>query len=100
MRMSAPDVFDRLVEIMMADNGCNFVILDDRAKAVPHIEALMAAGFFLDSPDDLDGSFWQAGAGEPDEVREFFASHIGHYLALDAVLNEVFERVADAAVHP
>ncbi len=86
-------VFDKLVEVLMSDNGGWFSILpEDRAAALPHIEALIAAGFFRDDPNDFDGSYWQAAAGEYTEVRQYFSGFLEHYLALEAVLNTIFER--------
>jgi hypothetical protein len=101
-RPSAPAVFLQLLEILMADNGGQYEATpDDHEAAIPLIEQLIDAGFFRDDPNDMDGSFWQAAAGEYSEAREYFAKVIDTYIALDLILNEIFENGApELARHP
>ncbi len=85
-------IFTELVEIMGADNGCQFhPSTIDIDEAVPAIEALQRAGYFADETDDLDHSFWQAVAGEETEAKNFFSRAPEAYAQLSTVLNRVFE---------
>lgn len=90
--MTAAEVFELLILTMRADNCFAFTYTgEQKVRALPHVEKLVAAGFFADDPNDLDGSFWQAAAGEYTECREFFAREIEAFEALGEILNEIFE---------
>ena len=81
-----------LMLVMDADNGCHHDwAAQDMRDAVPAIGALLRLGFFADGTNDLDGSFWQAAAGEETDRRTFFAAGIEHLEKLDEVLNRVFD---------
>jgi hypothetical protein len=89
--MSPNEVFDRLMAVMEEDNGFRFDYSEQhRLEATQPIAELQAAGYFADDPDDLDGSFWMAGAGEYMEAPEFFAKALPAFDKLSDVLNRIF----------
>ena len=91
MKLTPQEVFVRLLEIMHADNGFVFEYTDTHEDdALPAIMSLQAAGYFQDSPYDLDGSFWMAGAGEYSEAPEFFRLDEKGFDQLSSVLNRIF----------
>jgi hypothetical protein len=88
--VGAEAIFKELVDIMSADNCFHFKFTEQqKARALPHVVALKAAGYFVDDPNDLDGSFWQMAAGEFTEAAEFF-NRLPAYDALGGILNEIF----------
>lgn len=86
-------VWVRLLEELAGDNGCPFTAsTDDYREAKPALEQLIAAGFFRDDTDSLDGDIWTAASGEQSEAADRFERAADSYAALSAVLNRVFER--------
>lgn len=91
MKLTPHEVFTRLMEIMCEDNGFAFDYTEQHEEdALPAIVALQVAGYFEDSPYDLDGSFWMAGAGEHTEAQEFFDKAPVAFDDLSVVLDKVF----------
>ena len=89
--MTPNDVFDKLLDVMAEDNGFRFSYSEaQRQEAVQPIAELQAAGFFHDDPKDLDGSFWQAGAGEMISAEAYFAKAMPAFDKLSDVLNRIF----------
>lgn len=85
-------VFAHLVVLMGHDNGCHFTNTpEDAEAALPHIEALMAAGYFLDDPEKLEDSFWEMAAGEDSEQKVYFSRAPEAHAALNAILNKIFD---------
>lgn len=92
-KYTAEEIFGIILDCMGDDNGVVFSFTEDqRARAIPPIESLMASGYFEDSPNDLSGSFWQAAGGEETESRAFFAraDELDAYEQLNEILNEIF----------
>lgn len=88
-------VWVRLLEALAGDNGCSFsASTDDYREAKPALTALIAAGFFRDGADSLDGDIWMVAAGEEGEAKARFDACAHPYANLSAVLNRVFERPA------
>lgn len=86
-------VWVRLLEAMAGDNGCPFAAsTDDYREAKPALVQLIAAGFFRNDADSLDGDVWTVAAGEQSEAAERFAKCADAYAVLSDVLNRVFER--------
>jgi len=86
-------VWVRLLEALAGDNGCPFTAsTDDYREAKPALVQLIAAGFFCDDADSLDGDIWTIAAGEQSEAAARFASCADAYAVLSDVLNRVFER--------
>lgn len=86
-------VWEKLLDTMALDNDCTFrPTEEDFAKAEPAIVKLVQAGYFLDDPDDLNGSFWQAATGEQNLRADFFSRDHEAFVVLDKVLDTVFER--------
>lgn len=86
-------VFELLLVVMSADNGCSFAAhASDFAKMEPHVRALQGAGYFADEPTSLNGSFWTCAAGEETEAKDYFSKAPEAYDGLSAVLNDIFNR--------
>ena len=85
-------VWMHLIRVMGQDNGGEFAhTYSDFVQARDAIVELAAAGYFKDSPDALEGSYWRAAAGEETEALSFF-NHNPAFLLLSDCLNTVFER--------
>lgn len=94
-------VWVRLLEALAGDNGCPFTAsTDDYREAKPALVQLIAAGFFRDGADSLDGDIWMVAAGEQGEVAARFASYAYAYSVLSVVLNRVFDRPEEAPSLP
>jgi hypothetical protein len=94
-------VWVRLLEALAGDNGCPFTAsTDDYREAKPALVQLIAAGFFRDDADSLDGDIWTIAAGEQSEAAARFASCADAYAVLSDVLNRVFERPDEAPSLP
>lgn len=86
-------IWVRLLEALAGDNGGAFTAsTDDYREAKPALVQLIAAGFFHDDADSLDGDIWTVAAGEQGEAAARFASCSDAYAVLSDVLNRVFER--------
>ena len=86
-------VWVRLLEALAGDNGCPFTAsTDDYREAKPALVQLIAAGFFRDDADSLDGDIWMVASGEQGEAAARFARCAEAYTVLSNVLNRVFER--------
>lgn len=89
--MTDGEVFMTLVGIMNSDNNADFKATHAQAqRARGPIMVLQKMGYFADNPEDLDGSFWQAAAGEESEAKEYFAKAPKAYADLLSVLEEIF----------
>lgn len=85
-------VFNHLVRLLELDTCVRFYPTEsDIAAACRPIEQLQTAGFFTDDPNNLDGSFWMAAAGEESERERFFSRARVAFKELDAVLITIFE---------
>ncbi len=94
-------VWVRLLEALHGDNGGAFTAsTDDYREAKPALVQLIAAGFFRDDADSLDGDIWTIAAGEQSEAAARFASCADAYAVLSDVLNRVFERPDEAPSLP
>lgn len=94
-------VWVRLLQALAGDNGCPFAAsTDDYREAKPALVELIAAGFFRDDADSLDGDIWRVAAGEQGEAAARFASCADAYAVLSDVLNRVFERPEEAPSLP
>jgi hypothetical protein len=97
----ASGVFHMLVSIMGSDNGVLFHYdSEDRRRAVPAIVEMIAAGYFTGDPEALDGDFWQMAAGEETEKVEYFSRAPEAFAAVEAVLNDIFDRPPGTTVQP
>lgn len=86
------EVFYELVDVMSSDNGFSFTAsIGHVAVALPIVKALRSFGFFEDSPDDLDGSYWMAAAGKGAEAEKYFAKAAVAYEKLSLILNSIFD---------
>lgn len=86
-------VWVRLLEALAGDNGCSFSASTyDYREVKPSLVQLIAAGFFRDDADSLDGDIWTVAAGEQGEAAARFASCSEAYAVLSDVLNRVFDR--------
>ena len=101
-RVPTPEfVWVHLLEALAGDNGCSFsASTDDYREAKPALVELIAAGFFRDAADSLDGDIWMVAAGEQGEAAARFASCADAYAVLSVVLNRVFDRPEDAPSLP
>lgn len=94
-------VWVRLLEALHGDNGGAFTAsTDDYREAKPALVQLIAAGFFRDDADSLDGDIWAVAAGEQSEAAARFASCPDAYAVLSDVLNRVFDRPDEAPSLP
>lgn len=94
-------VWVRLLEALHGDNGGAFTAsTDDYREAKPALVQLIAAGFFRDDADSLDGDIWAVAAGEQGEAAARFASCPDAYAVLSDVLNRVFDRPDEAPSLP
>lgn len=90
--MTPVQVFNELLEIMSSDSNFKFDAPPEHTSlAIPVIESLTEGGYFRDNPNDLEGSYWMAAAGEELEAKEFFKSKAEDYEKLSLILNSVFE---------
>lgn len=90
--MNAQETFRNLISLMGSDNGCQFrVTPEQEAEALPAVEALLAAGYFADSDNDLDSSWWQAASPCDEDDVAFFNRAPDAYATLSGVLNQIFE---------
>ena len=81
-----------IIANMEKDNGVGFedaITTEREEKGMELVRQLQADGFFNDNPDDPDGSFWQAAAGEIEE-RELYFRKLPAYYELNALLDEIF----------
>lgn len=89
--MTDGEILMTLVGIMNSDNNANFKATHAQAqRARGPIMLLQQMGYFADNPEDLDGSFWQAAAGEHWEAIKYFDRAPKAYRDLSAVLEEIF----------
>lgn len=96
---SPEEVFALILGIMNYDNNVVFLTEPKHAqRAVPYIETMQRLGFFKDDPESMEGSFWQMGAGEETERREFFKIASVSFAGLDAILNDIFDGPVQPAV--
>lgn len=94
-------VWVRLLEALHGDNGGAFTAsTDDYREAKPALVQLIAAGFFRDDADRLDGDIWMVASGEQGEAAAMFASCSDAYAALSDVLSRVFDRPDEAPSLP
>lgn len=85
-------VWNKLLEIMAADNGGDFLLTTaDWIQARPAIEAMIEAGFFTGDPDDLDGDYWLAVAGDQSKAERRFSKCAGKYEELSDILDAIFD---------
>lgn len=92
-------VFSRLLQVMGEDNDYDFpYTITQQLQALEPIRLLVEAGYFEERVDlswnGLDSDYWQCAAGERDEAAAYFSRAPEAYAALDAVLNEIFDRPA------
>lgn len=89
--IEAAEAFSTVIMHMGLDNGTRYQpTAAQRLSGEAACAELIAAGFFADDPDSLEGSFWQAAAGEMTEAEEFFAAAPEAYTKLSVALNEIF----------
>lgn len=88
------DVFILVLDAMAADNGHRFpATVGDFIRIHTALESMIDAGYFRDSPDDIDGSYWMMAAGECAEAERFFRKTPASFKVVSQAFDDIFNGV-------